>query len=683
MHKVRVYVQACIELLIHHCSLSIISINAIILVINTVILHQLIPILLNYPQDYMEYIESFTMDYWLQYTILVFLCLVLLSVLTLLSVRNIDSWHKIMTSSIPGREEKLSAIRGKCLNLPYRLYLYQIIIPAFILLLDSLAYAVVYKYSISGFLHIILIVMIFFSLTALFNFMFSKKLFTEILYRIGACNQLEGKSFSLRRKMLLQVLPISIVSIIFTSMLGYSRLIDDRGNFLFKIYNYQLESRFKGVLVKDISDIESRLWDIDVEGTKMQHFILNPEGELLTSDGSEINNYFKQYMLKFSGSHGGRIYDETMNYNGAVIKVYSETGFRLVGVRYRLSSSTALFFMESNFIILVLIIMLIVYLSSRTITADISIVSASLKEIAAGWDINSVKRIPVTSNDELGELVLSINKIRDCEHEYDTLKNEFIANISHEFRTPLNIILNALQLSARYVKRGCTEEDAAKINTHMGTMKQNCYRLLKLINNMIDSTKLEASFFKLYKQNCNIVSDIRYLTMSVSDYIKDKEINLEFESNTDKKIIAVDPDAIERIMLNLLANAIKFSKKGSAITVRVTDRGDNVDISVKDTGIGIAEEKLQSIFKRFIQADGTLAKRHEGSGIGLSIVKSLVEMHNGSISVNSKQGEGTEFMISLPIEVLPIKPEGEDGWEHYENRLQPGIEKIDIELSDL
>ena len=683
MHKVKSRITAGIDILIHHCSLSIVLVNAIILLINAIILYQLIPILLNYPPDFTEYSKSFSIVYWLQFAMLTFFCLVLTSAFTLLSVRKIDPWHEISASDMSDKEERLSAIRCKCINLPYKLYTYQIIIPAIVLLIYSVIYAFIYKYSFYSFLNIILIVMTFFSLTALINFLFSKKIFTEILYRIGIYNRLEGRRINLRHKMLLQILPISIVSILFTSMLGYSRLIEDRGNFLFELYSTQLENSFAGVGIKDINDIEARLRFIDVDDTKSQHFILKPDGEFISSDGLEINRYFVQYAKKFSGSSVGRIYDETMSYNGAVIKVKSSTGIWFAGIRYKLSSSTAIFFMEGNFLILVLLSMLIIYLSARTITADISTVSSSLEEIAAGWNINSRQRIPITLNDEIGELVLAINRIRDCEREYDTLKNEFIANISHEFRTPLNIILNALQLSTRYINRSTEEGDAARINMHMGTMKQNCYRLLKLINNMIDSTKLDASFFRLYRQNCNIVSYVENLTTSVSDYIKDKEINLKFESNTDKKVIAVDPDAMERIMLNLLANAVKFSKKGSTITVSITDRGECVDISVRDKGIGIPEEKLQLIFKRFTQIDNILTRSHEGSGIGLAIVKSLVEMHNGSIYVNSRQGEGTEFIITLPVELLPVELEGEGDWDHYESKYQSGIEKIDIEFSDL
>ena len=683
MHKVKEHIKTGIEFTIRRCSFSIASANAIILIISAIILYPLIPNLLNCPPDYLEYLKSFCLPYSLQYSMLAFFSLASVTAFTFLSVRDIDPWHKISAPDTPGREEKLSAIRRKCLNLPYRLYLYQIMLPALILLVYSLIFTLVYKFSIFSFFQILLIVMTFFSMTALINLLFSKKIFTEILYRIGAYNHLEGKSLNLCRKMLLQILPVSIVSILFTSMLCYSRLIEDRGNFLFKLYKTQLEMRFEGFSPNNVYEIAGRLSDIDIDGTASQYFIFNPRGDLVSYNGPEVSHYFIQYMQKYSDAHKGRIYDQMMHYNGAVIKIGSSSGTWSAGVRYKLSLDSAMFYMESNFIILVLLILLIIYLSSRAITTDISTVASSLEDIAAGWNVKSGQRIPITSNDEMGELVLAINKLRDCEHEYDAMKNEFIANISHEFRTPLNIILNALQLSIRYVKNSTSEENAAKINVHMYTMKQNCYRLLKLINNIIDSTKMDANFFKLHRQNCNIVADVRFIASSVSDYIKEREISLEFKSNTDMKIIAVDMDALERIMLNLLSNAVKFSKKGSVITVAVIDRGDNVDISVKDTGIGIPEEKLQSVFKRFAQVGGTLTRSHEGSGIGLSIVKSLVEMQNGSISVSSRQGEGTEFVVSFPVVILPFQLDGEDDYSRYESRFQSGIERIDIEFSDL
>lgn len=683
MHRITYAVKAATALSIRHCSLSIILANALIVIVNTLIIYQLIPVLLNYPPDYKECSQSFSLAFWLQYAILSGICLVITSIVVYFSTKKIDRWHAISNSNLPDREEHLGEIRRKCHILPLRLYIYQIVIPVLILLAYSILYTYLYRYTFSSFFGIIIIVMTFFSLTALINTLFAKVIITVVLQKIGIYDRMEGRRVSLRSKMLFQILPILTVSILFTSMLGYSRLIEERSNFLYTLYKSALDSSLQGVYVNGIEDIEGRLAHLDVDGTKAQYFIFKPGGELVTSDGRGLNRYFLHYARNYSHLHNGRIYDETGSYNGVMVRLEGKEGTWSAGIRYRLASSRATFYLEGNFIILATLVFVVVFLVAGSITAGISGVTASLREMAAGWNIKSRQRIPVTSNDEIGDLIMAINRIRDMEQEYDMMKNDFITNISHEFRTPLNIILNALQLSARYVGRHMDEKDAARLSDHMGTMKQNCYRLLKLINNMIDSTKIEASFFKLYKRNCDIVAGIRQLTLSASDYIRNKDIRLEFTSNADRKIIAADPDAVERIMLNLLSNAVKFSARGAAITVGVNDRGDRVDISVKDTGIGIPAEKLQNIFKRFTQVDNMLTKKHEGSGIGLSIVKSLVEMHNGSIAVYSQPGVGTEFVFTLPAEVLPVRTEGADEFEGYESRLQPGIDKIDIEFSDV
>jgi signal transduction histidine kinase len=144
--------------------------------------------------------------------------------------------------------------------------------------------------------------------------------------------------------------------------------------------------------------------------------------------------------------------------------------------------------------------------------------------------------------------------------------------------------------------------------------------------------------------------------------------------------MAIDSDKIERIMLNLLSNAVKFTKSGGEITVNLYERDEKFYISVKDNGFGIPQDKLHTIFERFIQVDKSLTRKREGSGIGLALVKSLVELHEGNITVNSREGEGSEFIIELPIRLVP---ENECS-HHEENKIEDGvIERISIEFSDI
>lgn len=289
----------------------------------------------------------------------------------------------------------------------------------------------------------------------------------------------------------------------------------------------------------------------------------------------------------------------------------------------------------------------------------------------------------ITSRKQAEELQKDIErskKLLDETIEYDTLKTEFFSNISHELRTPLNGLISTLQLLSMHLRENTILDQSNKIARYSGIMRQNSYRLLRLVNNMIDITRIDTGFLDLSLQNCNIVSIIEDITMSVAEFVGDKKIALIFDTDIEEKIMAFDPDKIERIMLNLLSNAIKFIKNNGQINVNLYDRDGKILITVRDTGIGIPEDKLGMIFERFRQVDKSLTRNHEGSGMGLSLVKSLVEMHGGKICVSSELGKGSEFSVELPSTVLP-----EDNSSNKVNDFvkRDNYEKVCIEFSDI
>jgi PAS domain S-box-containing protein len=262
--------------------------------------------------------------------------------------------------------------------------------------------------------------------------------------------------------------------------------------------------------------------------------------------------------------------------------------------------------------------------------------------------------------------------------EFNSLIKEFFSNISHELRTPLNVILSALQVLNLEERKDKYEEISEKRSRYFKVMRQNCYRLLRLINNLIDISTIDSGYLKPNLKNYNIVSIVEDITLSVAEYIENKDVEIIFDTNVEEKIIACDPDNIERIMMNLLSNAVKFTNAGDKITVEIIVKDEYIEISVKDTGIGIPKDKLQVIFERFRQVDNSLSRSHEGSGIGLSLVKALVDMHGGSILVNSNLGEGTEFIIKLPASKIDNSNDVERNFIYQDN-----IEKIGVEFSDI
>lgn len=223
--------------------------------------------------------------------------------------------------------------------------------------------------------------------------------------------------------------------------------------------------------------------------------------------------------------------------------------------------------------------------------------------------------------------------------EVNKLKGHFIANISHELKTPINVILCATQLleSENYINSKSTE-----------IIKDNCCRLIRLINNIIDVEKSELNDLKLNLDVNNIVSATEELVMSIIPYAEKKNLNLIFDTDKEEVIMNIDISKFERVILNLVSNAIKFSKENSDIYVKVISGDNYVDIIVEDNGEGIPKEDIPKIFEKFMQVDNTLTRKNEGSGIGLSIVKSFVELHNGEIMVESEINKGTKFTVRLP-----------------------------------
>ena len=260
----------------------------------------------------------------------------------------------------------------------------------------------------------------------------------------------------------------------------------------------------------------------------------------------------------------------------------------------------------------------------------------------------------------------------------EVAKNEFFSNISHEFRTPLNIILGTMQVINKNIEKNDIQVD--RLSKYTNYIKQNTYRLLRLVNNLIDISKMDIGAYELRCSNQNIVSIIEDITLSVADYTKNNKINLIFDTDNEEVVTYCDPDKIERIMLNMLSNSIKYTPENGFIKVMINTTENEVIVSIKDTGIGIPKEKLEVIFNRFGQVDGSFNRQCEGSGIGLSIVKNLVKMHGGEINVNSSVGKGTEFIFSIPIK---LKQESSDKKYSDNDRKCKHVERCDIEFSDI
>lgn len=265
--------------------------------------------------------------------------------------------------------------------------------------------------------------------------------------------------------------------------------------------------------------------------------------------------------------------------------------------------------------------------------------------------------------------------------EIESLKTEFFANLSHEFKTPLNIILSTVQLVMNYIEVNNEYPDYNMFNKCLSNIKQNSYRILKIANNLIDMSKIDGNFYSINMGNYNIVEVVENIVQSLAEYMKDNKRNIIFDTIEEEIITACDPDQIERIILNLLSNAMKFTSHGGNIYVdmEVNDRCNKVIIKISNDGEKINFEDRLRIFERFTQSESLLTRRAEGTGIGLTLVKSLVKLHNGEVYVNTEFEEGTQFCIELPIR----KMKNFKNNNVREKSIVSKVEKFNIEFSDI
>lgn len=263
----------------------------------------------------------------------------------------------------------------------------------------------------------------------------------------------------------------------------------------------------------------------------------------------------------------------------------------------------------------------------------------------------------------------------------EKFRTEYFTNMSHDLKTPLNIILTSVQVMLTNLENENLSEHYKKMVRHLNGVKQNSYRLLRLVNNIIDITKIDRGYYELKLGNYNIVSVIEDITLSVVDYMNNKNRKIIFDTTEEEIILACDPEKIERIILNLLSNALKYTNENGVIEINIEtdEENKNVIVHVKNDGELIPKEDCEKIFYRFKQSEKLLERRCEGSGIGLALVKSLIELHGGRIWVNTELAKGAEFIFAIPIKI--VGNECEDNIQS--KNISSKIEKCTIEFSEI
>ncbi len=229
--------------------------------------------------------------------------------------------------------------------------------------------------------------------------------------------------------------------------------------------------------------------------------------------------------------------------------------------------------------------------------------------------------------------------------ELDEAKTQFFANISHELRTPLTVILGTIETIQERREAG-NEDEQSKM---LSSVQNNGLRLLGLIDNLLDLVKFDQGQEKLSPQAIETSVFLKGLVGNVIYLAERKSIKLRYEGEEKLPALLLDTGKLEKIIYNLLINSIKFTEPAGFIIVKANYANGYLTFTVEDNGIGMSEEKLANVFQRFWQADSSMNRKFRGSGIGLSLTKNLIDVMGGEVTVESEEGEGTEFKVVLPV----------------------------------
>lgn len=288
-----------------------------------------------------------------------------------------------------------------------------------------------------------------------------------------------------------------------------------------------------------------------------------------------------------------------------------------------------------------LAIVLMTLFVTKSITRPIDLLKNKTREISRG---NFEGKLLVRSPPEIGELAAAINSMCEKLHELDRLKADFFASMSHELRTPLTSIKEGTGL----LLDGVGGEITDKQRKLLGILAEESNRLINLVNSLLDLSKMEAGMMAYDFEMTHVDVLIKRALSEITPLVEAKEIALENAFDTAVPPVKVDPERILQVMRNLLGNAVKFTPKGGLVRIAAQPVNGKVAISVKDSGPGIPQESLTSIFEKFNQGSRQTPHVPQGTGLGLTIAKSIITAHGGKIWAESEPGKGSTFIFVLP-----------------------------------
>lgn len=415
-------------------------------------------------------------------------------------------------------------------------------------------------------------------------------------------------------------------------------------------------SSFEQFIRKNNTEIMTMMSILSRRSDETSIFITTPDGRiLLSTDGSYLGKRISDgEVLSVLTSHNSTVYSQlysdmggllpkksgmyasvfnfgVSSYDGTLIVCYGD------GRHDALSQSTiktvilaSLWVMIASFVA--------VYFISEKIVSPIRQMSVATKRFSAGeFDT----KIPVEGSDEIAELATAFNSMADSLANLEYMRSSFLANVAHDLRTPMTSISGFID----GILSGAIPQEQQSY--YLGVIGQEIRRLSRLVSNLLDISRMEAGNRKFEKTPFDICETARIILLTFEAKIDAKKLNVEFDAPEDRLYVYSDKDAVYQVLYNLCDNAVKFSRDGGLYRITIKEAGDKVSVSVFDEGIGVSKEDLPNVFDRFYKSDKSRGLDRTGVGLGLYIVKTIMDNLGEQITVDSVQGEYCNFTLTL------------------------------------
>lgn len=640
---------------------KIIIIFTITVIIIGIIFFPILPRLLNYPPDSINNEFQRNIDlgilYTEQYILIIFLCFLIGLIAIKLSTKILDINEDKDFSKYNKDNTK---IIGKIFNLPYKIYLIHLLIPSI---------AIISLYAISegsiniGTLKIALLIVTIETLIALVVFIYCKNLISKILERNNINEKYINKFSSLKTKIFIIILPMILVALVFTSLLGYSRIVEEKSQYMYLSNEMILEENFTK---KDytLNEVETILENIKLLQDDDTQFIIYEDGDYTTLNKKNLSDFFIKYTLQKSENQRNRTYETYgIDIQGAVKQINIDGSKAYIGIAFNIVTDSTLIYFLVGIVILFLINCIVLYYIAKSLADDTRKVSEALNNIVKNKNKKQKKHLPITSNDEIAQLVIAFNKIQDITDNYiEEIENnqyvmqrqaqfsilgEFAGGIAHDLNSPLS----AMQLDIGMLKddilpskiqaepeiKEILQDVLNNIDKSIEKMSKTIAGVRNQIRSTADTEKERFSFVELIegieilfgsllrKNNCQLIYD------------KSKDYYLYGEKNK-----------LDRVIGNVIKNSIdayiEKEKKGK-IEVSISKNDKEYIIKIADEAGVIPNEIKDTLFKEMRTTKG-----ENGTGFGLYYSNTIIESSfKGTITFETKENVGTTFYINLPL----------------------------------